>query len=206
VREAVGRALRRGARDRTDAVDPSQDAPVGGLVEREARRAGDGETNVEPARYQKTSCQTRSPTGPCGASITSPGVTPTPSTDASMFSDGICSFNGTGTGPARTSRPEEKSAAGTGGSARRRMVAARRGGSELAAPAGAGADDCRSERAQPTKDQVLATSKIASTISRGVGRLIDADGGSLPGTRHAACVQPVSRERSCGRRPADARE
>src|SRR5438552_14620858 len=104
-------------------------------------------------RYQKASCQTRSLTGPCGASITSPGVTPTPSTDASTFSDGICSFNGTGTGPARTSRPEEKSAAGTGGSvaAGRRMVAARGGGSELAAPAAAGAAGrCRAARAQPT--------------------------------------------------------
>src|SRR6476660_8530942 len=102
-------------------------------------------------RYQKASCQTGSPTGPSGASITSPGVTPTPSTAAATLSDGIRSSNGTRTGPARTSRPAAYSRAGTGGSATgRRRTLGPRGGSDVdeASVLGVGAAT-RSELPQP---------------------------------------------------------
>src|ERR1700730_12025454 len=64
-------------------------------------------------RYQKASCQTGSLAGPIGASITFFVVIPTPSTGALTPSDGICSCNGTATGPARKLRPPAVSGAGT---------------------------------------------------------------------------------------------
>lgn len=153
-------------------------------------------------RYQNACCHTGSLIGPSGASMTSFGRTPTPTTVASTRNDGIRSWIGTGTGPERMSRPGGKSGAGTGNAGTGRARTGVRAGAAMRVVVVVEETAPTPRFAPPQAPSAAVVATIAIDFDRGVRdrRRLDRriNGRSSARRRHATGAERRSRS---SRRP-----